>query len=378
MNCIQNKKQKIGILTYHRAENYGSALQAYALTHYLIQKGYDAEIIDYHSSAQDKMYSIFKPYRSGKDLIRNLQIACHFFSLKKKKDRFESFLSAYVKISKESFNEESDLSILNQRYDLFICGSDQIWNYQCCDFTKAYLLDFVQDKTKCISYAASLGIEQFDDAHKELYRDHLSEFYRISVREKIGAEYISALTGRTVATVPDPVMLLNAKDWNELICKPKIKRKYIFCYFIGDVVGMRDFAVKMKKKKNLPLVVVNINLRDEFYINKKKYSAGPTEFLSLLNNSEYICTNSFHAVVFSLLFHKNFWVFSSVDKLSSKSRIENITEYFDLQSRVINCEKALPDNIIEPIDYSDVDRKIDQLREVGVAFLNESLGKAIL
>lgn len=376
MNCMQKsgKKMKIGILTYHRARNYGSALQAYALTHYLRAQDMDAEIIDYHTKAQDRMYSLFEPCKSFMSFIRNAQTILYYLQLKKKKKRFDEFLNHYIQLGKDKFDEKSDLSVLNAKYDKFICGSDQIWNYQCTDFTTAYLLDFVEDKSKCISYAPSIGIENIEPPYRDIYARLLSGFGALSAREKIGADCISDITGRVVETVPDPVLLLTKDEWLKIIPGRIMNGKYIFCYYIGDVPRMRDFAISMHKKTKLPLVVVNMNLRDQLYINKKEYSAGPLEFLSLLKNCEYVCTNSFHAVMFSILFHKNFWVFTNSNKGSSKSRIEHITSYYGLTQRVINTTVPLPHDTEEQINFFDIDKKIEEYGSIGRIFLKNSLG----
>lgn len=364
---------KIGTITYHKSYNYGSALQAYALNRYLRNNGYEAEVINYHSTAQDSLYNLFEPVCSLMSVVRNIQSIFEYKNLKTHKKRFDAFIDAYIRLSKDEYNEDSDLRKLNEEYTHFICGSDQIWNPSCADFTDAYLLSFVCDKKKCFSYAASLGKDSIDELWREKFKECLSQFGGIAVREESGRRVISDLLDRDVDIVPDPVILLSADEWLDVSVPVKIKGKYILCYFIGDVEGMRYFAQKMKKKTGLQLVVIYKNIRDVLYKNKKYYSCGPREFISLVKNCEYVCTNSFHAVMFSLIFEKNFWVFEDLKSGSAKSRIETITARTHLEHRVLNSEKRFPENVEEKIDYSGIKAILESLAKTGREYIEKCL-----
>lgn len=364
---------KIGVITYHRARNFGSALQAYALNRYLNENGWDAEVIDYHSSAQDQLYTLFEPVHSLTSLARNIQSLAEYRALITQKHRFDKFIKDRIVLSSEEFNERSNMSILNEKYSHFICGSDQIWNPNCADFTNAYLLDFVINKKACISYAASIGIEKLPVGFEESLVKRIKDFAGISVREQSTAEYLSHRIGRNVSCVPDPVLLLSESEWKSIIPERIVKKPYIFCYFIGDVAGMRTFAANMRKKTGYELVVVYKNLRDLFYRNKKLYSAGPEQFLSLLLNSEYVCTNSFHAVMFSLIFQKNFWVFTDLKEGSAKSRIESILNLLGLSNRILNTHTPPPQNIFNNVNFSNVLPALNQLSITGKQFLQINL-----
>ena len=193
-----------------------------------------------------------------------------------------------------------------------------------------------------------------------MFCKELKGFKALSVREPDGAEIIENLIGIRPKVVIDPVFLLSSEEWITIMSEKKINKPYIFCYFIGDIKGMRDFAKKMHKQLKLPLVVVYKNLRDVLYLNKKMYDTGPKEFLSLIYNAEYVCTNSFHSVCFSAIFQKNFWVFVDENsKLSSKSRIYNIVKKLYLEKRVVsfnNCEVEID----EPIDFSKCNNQIEE------------------
>lgn len=362
----------IGILTFHRAYNYGSALQAYALNRTLNSDGRKAETIDFRSADQDKMYEIFNRVTSANDILRNILSLVKYSELKRKKKRFDSFINHELKIREPSIYNEEELEKLNGAYDYFVCGSDQIWNTYCHDFSKAYMLDFVKDKSKCVAYAPSIGLSELNDSDRKLFSELLNGFKAISVREKQGAELIRPLLKQEVSVMPDPTVLLNADEWSKAASPLEIKGRYILGYYIGDVPGMRDFALQLSKKTDCRVVVINKNIRDLLYCNKKYYSAGPKEFISLIKNAEYICTDSFHAVMFSLIFHKNFWIFADQKKQNSSSRITNILSKVGLTQRMVqDAGNDLP--MTEQIDYNGVDDILENMRQKALDYLNQNL-----
>lgn len=373
MNTIITNNLRVATITYHKAYNYGSVLQAYALNHYLNKLGINAEVINYHSSTQDDLYKIFETPKSVMGLARNFQSLLEYKNLKIHNKRFEQFVKKYIRLTEAEYTEESDLSRLNDIYTHFICGSDQIWNPNCADFTKAYLLDFVSNKSKCFSYAASMAIEKLPDEWEKTFVDALKDFKMISVRETQSKEYIQKLLNRDIEVVPDPVLLLTEEEWLAISASTNIKGKYILCYFIGDVSGMRNFAKKMQKKTGLQLVVIYKNIRDMLYKNKKYYSCGPCEFISLIKNCEYVCTNSFHAILFSLMFKKNFWAFVDLNAGNVKSRLESILNIAGMQDRIICENKLLPQDILENIDHSHTEDILNILSDKGKKFLKQCL-----
>lgn len=195
----------------------------------------------------------------------------------------------------------------------------------------------MEDKSKCSSYAASIAITDLHKQYHSMYSDSLRGFKAVSLREKDGASMLEAIIDRKVEVVLDPVFLLNKEEWVRLI-HSKVTQPYIFCYFIGDVEGMRRFANKMRKKFKVPLVVVVKNIRDMLYKNKKYYDAGPIQFLSLIQNATYVCTNSYHAVIFSIIFRKNFWIFVKEDGVvTSDSRIYHLATRLGFMDRILTA-----------------------------------------
>lgn len=365
---------KAAIITYHRALNYGSVLQTYALNHYLRELGVESYTIDYSSEGQQNTYTFYEKGHRLMTLVRNLHTFVFRKSLEKKRTRFSDFISQKIPlIGTEIFNDKN----LQRDIDFFICGSDQIWNGNTVDFTPRYLLDFVSEDYKCNSYAPSIGTLQQTDETKALFRQHLLRFRNISVREKSGAEYLLNILCRKVETVLDPVFLLDADEWKSLAGEvPAIEEKYILCYYIGDIKGMRSFANKLAKHFGCKIYVILINLRDRLNLhNNPLYETGPKEFVNLINNAYCVCTNSFHAMSFSIILKKNFWAFVNDKNIVStqthpQTRLLDLAESLGLSDRLLDSSSCGNVDIEKGIDYTSVSQKLEVMRERSKQYIN--------
>lgn len=330
---------KIGIITFHAAHNYGSMLQAYALQTYLERQGHKVEIINFRTSGQKSMYS--KPISYGnlhqiKQSVKRLLFdSLSIKALNKKWHLFEQFLSTYLNITKE-FNTLEELRKAKFDYDYIITGSDQIWNTKAKDFSEAYFATFTQ--TKKIAYAPSMGPDpESQDANyvKSLLKDYTA----VSVREERTKSFLEN-NGifKPVELVLDPTMLLDAKDYESLFSQePLIKGKYIFYYTPGGIrPEFMRIAQALGKKYKLPVITDGTYYPKEMkeFSEIQQYKAvGPSEFLNLVKNAEIVCGASFHLMVFSILFQKNFYCINGdVD-----SRMNNLMKIFDLSNHIISC-----------------------------------------
>lgn len=346
--------KRIAIITYSRAYNYGSALQTYALNHYLTMLGYDVKTIDYTTHSQQQLYTIFEPCKGFMSVVRNIQSLWHYNNLKSHKKQFDDFLLLHVPMTLPVLSSE-DLALLNLQFDYFISGSDQIWNVQCDDFDINYMLSFVYDKQKCIAYAPSLGGGAKNVQTKETLREYVKSYKALSSRERESTQIIADATSRTVENVLDPVFLLDAVQWKNISKQSPIEGEYILGYFIGDVPGMRDFAAQLSRESNCPVVVILKSVRDIKYGFKAYYEAGPLEFISLIHGCKCVVTNSFHAVSFSLIFEKTFWAF--VPPKSDDGRIKSILDLVQLPDRIVDVDDVLDIDKFSPIDYDLINRE---------------------
>lgn len=369
---------RIGIITYHRAENYGSVLQAYALNKYIrdLDQEYEVETIDYYNENQAEMYSLFQPNTCIMNIIRNFHTLLNKHALLRKKASFQKFILEYIPLSINFSNNIENLTQYANNYTICICGSDQIWNTHCQDQDSNYFLSFASHSYK-IAYAPSLGITQFNAEDESIFKKYLPSFNALSVREKIGADYLQNLIQKPITVVADPVFLLEKSQW-EIIAKPNLyKKKYILCYFIGDIPGMRDFAKTVEKATGYRAIVILKNLRDIKYHFYPLYSTGPLEFLGLIQNAEYIITSSFHAVAFSIIFKKKFWVFTG-DIQKPNSRIINICNVCNLKSRILTSKTWRECLYDAPINYTSVEKKLELYRQHSIQFLKENILKSNL
>lgn len=365
--------KKVGIITYHRAYNYGSALQSYALNYFLRTYGFDVKTIDYSNENQRNLYELFEKNNSVMSIARNIHTLLYYGKLKEKKRKFDEFIKLEIPVTEKKFMKKTDLINYDFGFDNYICGSDQIWNQNCADFDSSYMLSFVKDKTKCISYAPSIGVSSITDEQGNKFKEEISNFKSISIREEQGKNILEKYIDKDIKVVLDPTFLIEENEWEKLSNKPKIKGDYIFAYFIGDVSGMRDFTESLRKKTKLPVVVVYKNLRDFKYKTVKYYDAGPKEFLGLIKNAKYVCTNSFHSVVFSIIFKKKFWVFvEDQDKNLPQTRIHNITKKLGLENRILSKSKMDID-IDANIDYEEVNKKLNEEKQKSIKYLLDSM-----
>ena len=251
------------------------------------------------------------------------------------------------------------LDSLDNEYDLFVVGSDQVWNpyFGLNDFG---LLNFIKDNDKKVSFSASFGVNSIPDELRDKYYNSINKFKYISVREDKGKEIIEELTDRKdVEVLVDPTMLLTSKEWDEIAKKPRQLKseKYILNYFLGELPKEREEKINRIAKEN-NCDVINI-------LNKKcpLYESGPSEFLYLEKNAFLICTDSFHSSIFAILYNKPFIIFNRNDKKNQNmnSRIETLVKKFDLEDRVYDGEN-ITQNYFD-YDYTGAYKVLDEERK---------------
>ena len=293
--------KSIATITFHASHNYGSVLQAYALAKTIENEGYNVKIINYRSQQQKDCYTLYTKYRGVKGTLRNIYQRLISGKLKRRYKGFEEFINHTLPVTQE-VNDEEGMKKYATAFDCYVCGSDQIWNPACQDFSPFYYLNFVDDK-KRVAYAPSLGKGQFDDEHKALIKGLLENVDCISVREKQGQALLKTLTDKEVELVCDPVILFGRQGWEEVIPEVSIKEPYMFVYFLENNHGDRSYIDLISKTLGLRVVILNENIKDIVKNYIKKYDALPLEFVSLIKNAKFVYTNSFHATAFATMFN---------------------------------------------------------------------------
>lgn len=368
--------KRVGIITFHAPHNYGSMLQAYALQQFILGLGCDCEIINFRSTTQKEMYKpIFMKGTLYGKCVRFIIQATYALGILKKYRLFEKFLKENLILSSKEYNTLKDLENADFSYDYYISGSDQIWNVQSWDFSYVYFLSFVKSG-KCIAYAPSMGpyvsMAKYEGLDKVLKL--LKKYDAIGMREMASARYIESIYEKPVATVLDPTLLLDSKEYDRIINnKPLIKGEYIFIYSPRYNENVYEMAYKLGKKYNKK-VILSQGLRTKEEMLKwgrklKIYAAvGPKEFLNLCKNASVICCDSFHAVVFSILFKKCFFVFDGMND----NRISNLLQITNLQNRSFSSSD---DYLSAPlnINYTNALNNLEIERRKSVEWLRQNL-----
>lgn len=367
---------KIGIITYHASHNYGSMLQAWAMQRYCEKVGHRAEIINYRSSAQKKMY--FKPFEWGNknawksSLKRLLLYPSSFRGLNTKWHLFEDFLCKELHLTQE-YNTVEQLYQAKFDYDLVIVGSDQIWNTDGLgsgECTEAYFANFVNCPK--ISYAASFGPD-VSHIKVDFIRKHLKGFQALSVRENAGKQFlIENGLSDDVKIVCDPTLLLGCQDYYSLIDdNPLVKEEYIF-FYTPHAVPRAYFPIANQIGEKLGLPVLTDRAYYPNDIKQYKYirnypEVGPKEFLNLVKNAKLILGGSFHMLVFSLLFHKDFYsINGDVDE-----RTKNLLSIVALSDRAISLKNGLPRSSMNVASFDKADNVLNKLKSDSEFFLSK-------
>lgn len=362
--------KKVGIITFHGAHNYGSVLQAYALQKKYRELGAVSEIIDFRTEKQKEQYRPLTKRKGFRYILKNIFFLLNYKNRKKKYDNFENFISTKLNLSCNSYDSLEQLEMYPPDYDLFICGSDQIWNTSPNDASMAYFLPFVKNTIK-VSYAPSFG-QLGEIKYKKEIAEYLRDFNMISVREERGAELVQEMIGIEPKVLVDPTLLFDAvKCWDE-ICAPRIvEGDYIFFYSLFSTKELISSVKEISKKTNLPVVISNVSNQNDIMNGFIKITyAGPCEFLSLIKNSKLVVTSSFHGTIFSVLYKKPLMVFKGMlDK-----RINTILQKLKLEQCSFmkeSIDETL--NSIFSLDYYKTDECLIEERNEAVKYLEMTL-----
>jgi len=365
---------KIGILTYHRAHNYGAVLQAFALKSYLILQGYDVEFIDYWPKYRKGMYDFvdfsflnekISTAEKIKELLKQLLI---FPKNVVRYTRFQRFIKHQLNVSNSSIVRDG--SQIKDKYDLIIFGSDQIWrnnNFKTFKgFDPIYWGQFPEDSNvKKIAYAASMGIMHSTIAQEEFIKEHLRNFHSITVRENKLGNLIQSLTNKKIEQVLDPVFLLDSKEWLQLLSKSNlVKKNYVLLYHLNNSPEAKILTNKIAKLYNCKVIEIRGTVKP-FSLNFYE-TIGPKRYISLIANAKAIVSTSFHGVAFSIIFKKQFY---ALGMRNNSERVTSLLKSLDISDRYITNIDTL-ENINNPIDYKKVDDTLSYLIKTSKNFLS--------
>jgi len=367
---------KIGILTFHASHNFGSNLQNYALQQFLISEGHDVETINLRNDKQKYMYH--HPLHKGRRTPVLWKVMARFLDPKwlviecKRWNLFEKFLKNKLILTKEYKDWSTiDKDIHTFNYDAIIAGGDQIWNPFCYDFDWSYYLPSNIKPIKKIAYCPSFGNSIpriIDDTSLSLkIKDLLKDFDYLSVRESNASEYLNGILNREIPVVADPVLLVDPSVFLNLIKEPIIKEPYIYYYTPSHTPDYEAEEIAVELANTLGLKIVTSYPRFFKKNLMASVSSGPIEFLNLVNNAQLVVGKSYHLVLFSILFHKDFITLKS----KKEERLESFFKILDISKR--NIEYINDYYHLTEINYKKVDQILLQLKDESKQFLRESL-----
>lgn len=389
---------KVGLAVVTYKDNFGSALQTYATQEVIQRLGFETGIFDItgvHRVINIKKISfylrrIFEPdefdylLENLKSRFRkkanspndkyaeNMQIRHRMYdNFNKMWLEFMPRASGWKKLSKQS---EGCAAV--------IVGSDQLWRPS--NIAGGYFtLEFVPKKIKKIAYSTSFGVSELPNFQRKKAAKFLKQIKYISVRENTGKKIVKELTGRDVSVVCDPTMLLDSEDWMKIQKEnPIIRGKYILCYFMGDNPQHRSFVKGLKEETGYKIVGLlhgaTYIASDNEFADESPYDVGPAEFINLIRNAEYMCTDSFHGTVFAILNQTNFFAFRRYEdrsKFSTNDRLHTLLGWTGLSDRMIYGNENIKDMLVNMIDYDAVLEIVNEKREHSLNFLKKALNE---
>lgn len=348
-------KKKIGIVTItNDGYNFGNRLQNFALQHTLQKMGFVVETLNrpIRENQQSWRYVVklivrfSLPYHRT---IRNIK-AWNFFFWNRR----------YIKWSDTVITDDI-LPLLANKYDYFIAGSDQIWNPKFIWGKDSYMfLQFAKPEQR-LAYAPSIGVDEIENDMIHQYHEWWRNWKVLSCREYSGAKIIFAITGKSVPVLIDPTLLLTSEDWGQLTQGIRTPKKYIFVYMLGDITGKyKEYIDQMSREKQCEIVDV---------MNDIRYAGcNPSGFVALIQHAEYVVADSYHAMVFSLIFHRPFVFVDRVGwGMDMNSRVQTLQEKFD-----INIEQLSGATQID-VDWDFFENRLAEERTQSLKYISQSM-----
>lgn len=380
--------KKVGLAVCYDTKNFGSQLQVLATIKKIEDLGYETEIIRYRkkltptfvlqtiprlfnmSFINAKLHSNDKKKQLEKypDIAKNVSV---------RNNRFNEFVKKYfTNLSEPYAGWENLVRESTKNYDMFLCGSDQLWlpNNLGSHF---YTLEFAPDNKPKIAYATSFGVSQIPERQKKATAKYLNRFQHLSTRELAGQKIIQELTGKTASVVCDPTLLFDAKGWAQMLPERKVvEEPYVFCYFLGTNEEHRKAANEFKKRTGLKLVTCpyldNFVEKDQHFGDIQLFDMDSADFVNLIRHAEYILTDSFHGSVFSILHHKKFMTFNRFTEgvNSRNSRIDSLCTLLGLSERRFTGDVM---DVEKDVDYVSVEERLGKLRAESIKYLENVL-----
>lgn len=362
---------KTGLITFYHIHHYGAFLQAYATQHAVESFGGQCEILNYYVNQNN---ALFRKPSGMSSAAADAHTALHYAQLKARYDRFEDFARQHLHITEHHYESREELYREPPQYDVYLAGSDQIWNpkiFPDGKFDPVYFGAFAQGRK--IAYAPSFGIPHIPDSMEEELKDYLEQFSHLSVRETQGRRIVEKAAGREAQVVLDPTLLLRQREWGALAADTGIQGGYILSYCISKPGALEPYIQQLAERTGLPIVQL-CGIRRKVHPRAHcVLDAGPAEFLGLFRGASYVCTNSFHGTVFSIQFEKPFFTTVAPAEMAAPetSRTYSLLSRLGLGDRIIG--KGDTANLTAPVDWGAVESRLESQRRESLRYLESAL-----
>ena len=366
--------KKIGLVTLYEVDNYGTCLQAFALSHIVNMMGYESEIIRF-----DRNLSIPKEPLHRKvvsvGIANAINIALCRSAIKVRKEKFNKFRKDYFKYSDYLYSCVEEVKNANIEYDAYITGSDMVWSWELKDFLDYYFLRFA-DCHKRISYAPSFGNTKFNKEMNNYYKEALAGMRYCSCREERGVEFVKNEVGKDCILASDPTLLITKEVWNELFSLKCNNEKNILFYMFGDIPSWYIRNIKKYEQEGYVIRFVPQNYFQYRYEKKMGNDAfGPIEFIQAFNNASFVITNTYHGLMFSLIYRKPF-VMIHRDKnehwATHEERMQSVLELLGLEDRYLDLDNKIS-HVLMHLNYGSIETKLNGLIKSSKEYLLTAL-----
>lgn len=350
--------EKIGVLTFHRADSYGAHLQAYATVAFLNQSGYEAELVDYTNQYEQRFRRIFYSKNGKMTGFLTSFIKDYVFKKRYYKNKAFGNIEQYCPVSKKKYETKKALD--KAFYDVLVVGSDQVWNREITNGLDDVFLLIHGQASKRISISSSMGSVILNDEEKKMFQEAFKKFTAISAREEFAKNQLQETTGRPIKVLMDPTFLIDKKKWIQSLVQKsipyrKIKEKYILTFFLAPDETYKLRIAKLAKKLKLPVWSIQSIAVKRIESDRIILGATVADFLALIANAEVVVTDSFHGTAMSINLERNFVAFKNK---GNPVRVMTLLDTLGLSNRL-----DMNEEVYCPVNYNRVNKMLEPLRE---------------
>lgn len=366
---------KVGIITFHNSYNCGSMLESYAMQTIVEKRGAKPFMINFSNYGQQNLYSVFPKSKSIKEIIKNCLSIPAMKRIKNNNECYEKFKNENFNLTKRYVKMDE----IEDKFDVVVAGSDQIWNITIEDGDDAYFLPWVK-KAKKVAYAPSFGSKNILKYSKnpQKYKKMIDDFDSVSIRENNGKKWIKELCNKDVDVLLDPTLLLTANDYENIIDKNfNVDGEYIFFYCPSFDKNICKFVKQISKKYNLK--VITWSTKSYFYKLIERFGfelvpyESPNLYLNLMKNARLVITTSYHGTIFSTIYKKDFITVKNGGMYGDDDRVITLLKQLNMMEQLIPFDYDDEFDYLKKVDYSNYEKNIKNIKEKSINYIDKNI-----